>query len=78
MWSLSFWMYLVEVGTVIDFRVRPKSDINGESGLSPIYEETGAEACGGILGTVVSVDQCSNTTLPVRLALWRQCPQHIN
>ena len=45
------------------------SDVNGKSGLSPIHEEIGAEAHGGISGTVVSVDQQSNTALPVRIAV---------
>ena len=55
-----------------------KSDINRETGLSPIHEEIGAETSGGISGTVVSMDQCSNTALPFRLAAWRQHLQHIN
>ena len=57
---------------------RSKSNTDSESGLSPVHEEIEAEPCGRILGTVVSVDQCSNTALPVRLASWRQHPQHIN
>ena len=54
-----------------------KSDVERESGLSPIHEEIGTVANGRILGTVVSGDQHSNTALPVRLAFWRH-PQHIN
>ena len=65
-------------GCSYQFQGRSESDIDGESGLSPIHEEIGAETCGRILGTVVSVDQHSNTALPVGLAFWRQHPQYIN
>ena len=51
--------YLVEVGAVINYGVSLESDVDGESGLF----EIGAETHGGILGTVVSVDQHSNTVI---------------
>ena len=60
------------------FWAKSQSDINGEARLSPIHEEVGVEACGGILGTVVTMCQHSNIALPVRLAFWRQCLKHIN
>ena len=47
---------------------KSEGNIDRESGLSPIPKVIGAEPYGGILGTVVSMDQCSNTALPVRLA----------
>ena len=65
-------------GCSYPFWGKSKSDIDGELGLSPIHEEIGAEAHGRISGTVVSVDQCSNTAFPGGLAPWRQHPQHIN
>ena len=55
-----------------------QGDINRELSLSLINEEVGAKASGGILGTVVSIDQHSNTALPVQLVFWGQHPQHIN
>ena len=58
-----------ESGHGYQFWGKSKSDIEGELGLSPMHEEMGAEACGRILGTVVSMDQSSNTAFPVRLAL---------
>ena len=60
------------------FQGKSESDIGGELELSPIHEEIRAETLGRILGTVVSMDPFSNTALPVRLAFWRQHPQHIN
>ena len=42
---------------------KSEGDIDRESGLSPIHQVIGAEPHGGISGTVVSMDQCSNTAL---------------
>ena len=55
-----------------------ESDINRELELPPIHKEIGAETHGRILGTVVSVNQYSNTALLVGLVFERQHPQHIN
>ena len=57
---------------------KSEGDINRESGFSSIRKVIGAEPHGGILGTVLSMDQCYNTALPVRLMFWRQHLQHIN
>ena len=50
------------------------SDTDREPELSPIHEEIGAKTCRKTLHTVVIMDQCSNTALPVRLTFWRQHP----
>ena len=57
---------------------KSKGDINREVGLPPIHKVIGAEPHGRIFGAVVSMHKFSNTALPVRLAFWRQHPQHIN
>ena len=47
---------------------KSKGDIDWELGLPPIHKEVGAETHSGILGTVLSVDQHSNTAISVGLA----------
>ena len=64
----------MEVDAVINFGVSLRVMSMGSPGLSPIHKKVGAEACGRILGEVISMDQHSNTAFPVGLVHCRQYP----
>ena len=61
-------------GQSYQFWGKSEIDVNRDLEWSPIHEKIGAETHGRILGAVVSMDQCSNTALQVRLVFWRQFP----